>query len=245
LASVVPLVIARLRQRGRWNAVLWIIAVLLILGVVATSSRGGTLALGAVLFVLSLRHWEARLLLLAGVILVLVIAPLLPTVGYLYDRFRLTDSSTYTSTVLRLNAFQTGLRMGLDKPLLGTGPFLWADLVDQYAVDAFQGVAASSHSIWVQAFSELGVTGLLLTMALFGAGVWRLWCVWRVPSQSRRAESRKWAILAFALGYIVAVTFLNLLYSRTLFMILGYVVAFAQLRGKGFLLGEEALDSGV
>jgi hypothetical protein len=229
LASVLPLAITQLRRRGRLRVVLWLVAVLLIVGVVATSSRGGTLALGVSLLVLSLRFREARVLLLVGVVIVLVVAPHLPTVSYLYERFLLTDAASYRSYVLRLNAFKTGLQMGLDKPLLGTGPFLWVDLVDKYAVDATKGVATSSHSIWVQAFSELGFPGLLLTGGLFLAGAWNLWRVWRYPDRTGQAVPRKWAMLAFLLSYMVAVTFLNLLYSRTLFMVLGVVVAYGQL----------------
>ena len=185
--------------------------------------------MGVSLLVLSLRFREARVLLLVGVVIVLVVAPHLPTVSYLYERFLLTDAASYRSYVLRLNAFKTGLQMGLDKPLLGTGPFLWVDLVDKYAVDATKGVATSSHSIWVQAFSELGFPGLLLTGGLFLAGAWNLWRVWRYPDRTGQAVPRKWAMLAFLLSYMVAVTFLNLLYSRTLFMVLGVVVAYGQL----------------
>ncbi|MCZ7582459.1 MAG: O-antigen ligase family protein [Deltaproteobacteria bacterium] len=73
------------------------------------------------------------------------------------------------SALGRLDAWGAGLRMLKDRPLLGVGAGAFSDAYGR-KYKPFDAVAANwreAHSLYVQTFSELGVTGFGLLLGLF------------------------------------------------------------------------------
>lgn len=90
-----------------------------------------------------------------------------------------------------------------EKPLLGTGAgtyqFSWSGLrsIPQPVHDA--------HSLYLEAFAELGVVGGLLVLALVGTLLWTGFAAWRAAPQPRR--ERYGALFAAALAFAVSAGF--------------------------------------
>lgn len=88
-----------------------------------------------------------------------------------------------------------------DEPLLGSGAGTFEFLWDRDRSIDFE--ARDAHSLYLEAFAELGVVGGLLTLAMVAAIVWFGFCAWR---NSRGAERERSALL-FSVLVAMAVAF--------------------------------------
>ncbi len=87
-----------------------------------------------------------------------------------------------------------------EKPLLGTGAGAY-----QFSWDQHRSIAMpvhDAHSLYLEAFSELGVVGGLLVLALVGMLLWTGFSAWRAAGhpQRERYAALLAAMLAFAVG---------------------------------------------
>ena len=161
--------------RGAWRWGAGALAVLALLTLVMTQSRGGALALlVCLLFFLPAWAWaegrlSARTLGLgAAGFIVLVALLLLSPVGK-----RVLDPAVRAkqlhSQMFRYHTWRGALRMTHDHPWLGSGPNTFASAFGQYQL---AGYTTNPHSIYLQAAAETGWPGLLALLVFFGGVAW-------------------------------------------------------------------------
>jgi len=143
------------------KTILYAIAVTGIVGVLASSSRGGQLgALAALIF---LGMWTARRYmnvrsLLGGAVVVMLVLVLLPE----QQRERFTTMGDDRTSQLRLTLWENGLQIMNEHPGFGIGYGNWIP----YYRSRYDPQGQVVHNIYLEAGSEMGYTGLLLL--LFG-----------------------------------------------------------------------------
>jgi probable O-glycosylation ligase (exosortase A-associated) len=176
-----------------------------------SQSRGGFVAIGAMLGVL---WWKGRGKIVTGVVLALLIPV---AIGFMPEKWAdrmetIEDYEQDASAMSRINAWTTAINVVLDRPLVGAGfNGHYAREYVQYAVDLAD--IRPAHSIYFQMLGEHGVVGLALFLLL-----WIL--VWRDASwivrHSRSRTQLRWAadlarmIQVSLVGYAVGGAFLNL-----------------------------------
>jgi O-antigen ligase len=179
--------------RSRWRAAF---AVLTMIGVIATLSRGAMLACGVVVMIV-LAYRMIRVRALVGSLLVaaiLVASPLLlPSVrekvsalassGIVRQLLRLNVTSsevrgTDVSVQARLEVTEQSLALFRDHPLLGAG----------LAATSEWYLSESTHNMYLRFLAELGILGLLLYPAAAIAALWQ---------PGRRWNGQQVAFLAF------------------------------------------------
>lgn len=158
----VGFILAFRQQWPRWfTGMAWLMPMTAIATILGSSSRGAVLGgVGALLpFFLRSKYRVKALIIVGGVL----------TVGYalmppeFLSRFQSAGEDD-TSTA-RLERWEAGIEMMLDHPVLGVGYFNWPVYYPPTYKPGEQG-AMLSHNIFVQAGSELGVTGLVLFTAM-------------------------------------------------------------------------------
>jgi O-Antigen ligase len=87
-----------------------------------------------------------------------------------------------------------------EKPILGTGAGTYEFSWEQHRSIAMP--VHDAHSVYLEAFAELGVVGGLLTLAMVGALLWLGFSAWRGAGRSQRERNAALfaAMLAFAVG---------------------------------------------
>jgi len=145
---------------------LYISAVLTLVSIIFSYSRGALLGLFAVavVYVTSTRRWGYAIafLLLAGI-------------GYSfipqqwYDRMRTIKSYKQDeSAMARFNSWQFAINVAMDRPFTGGGFRVFSsDQFLRYGPDPYE--AYDSHSIYFEALGEHGFVGLGLFLALMGS----------------------------------------------------------------------------
>lgn len=179
--------------------------------VLGSWSRGGLLAVAAMLVLLWLRGRHKLLLSAAIAGFVLLALPFMPEAWWT----RMGTISTYEqdrSASQRIVAWETAYNIAKARMPIGGGFEYQSALTSaQYSPDPT--VTAVAHSIYFQLLGSQGVVGLLLFLAFWGL-------VWRQTTALRRlgasGQGLEWAhvlgsmIQASLLGYFVGGAFLNL-----------------------------------
>jgi O-antigen ligase len=257
LAIGLPLSIGVLMRtkggRERTGAVLAVIA--LVLGVIATASRGGTLAMvgGLLVFVVGLRG-SARVI--APVVMAMVGAVFWVTAPAQFrERMnsltRLENDYNLTQSEGRKAVWARGRGYIKQYPILGVGAgnFYIADGANKQD-KGLTGKWSTAHNAYLQAYVELGIPGgtvyvlMLLTGALFA---FRLWAP-RQPGRIRGPPEPLYRpeYLASLATYAVAAYFLSHAYFTPIFVILGMVALATRIvehEARG--IGTEASDGAV
>lgn len=176
LVMLLPLLALLVRTaRGAWRWGAGALAVLTLLTLVMTQSRGGALALLVCLLVF-LPAWawaEGRLsartlgLGAAGFILLIALLLLSPVGKRVLDPA--TRAKQLHSQMFRYHTWRGALRMTQDRPWLGSGPNTFASAFGSYQV---AGYTTNPHSIYLQAAAETGWPGLLALLIFFGGVAW-------------------------------------------------------------------------
>ena len=134
-----------------------VVTVVVVLTIIGTQSRGGSLGLGAILLVMWMRSQQKILGILALCVLVFTTV-LFASPQYFTRMGTLSSYQTEGSAKGRLDAWKMGHKMALSKPLTGVGPGNFYD---------YNGLAA--HSIYFLALGELGYPGgMVMLMYVFG-----------------------------------------------------------------------------
>lgn len=243
LLTIPPAILLGLASRSRAASRLWLgAAAVVAAATVMTYSRGAVLAGGLVVLLIAAfsglrwRHFAipavaavlAGMLLLPGSALGRRLATLRPGLSGV----ELPDSSFEKRQLLA----RAGLRMFADHPLLGVGAgnfearYRW--YADQAGSTAPQyddpGARQFPHSLYVQTAAEIGLSGLVLLIAILGLPVGRLLSLRRhAVDPERRAIL---AGLAIAIvGYATTSLFLHADFQRYLWLLLGLAAAAARL----------------
>ncbi len=171
LTAAVPIALVAVRRAERaWRAAVWgLVLALLLLGAAATLSRGGVLAVTAVLAWALTRGLVApRLLATAGALLVVLAAPVLVVAQDVVQQ-ALAEKQYIAATNVdtRLLRWQAAARMLGSNPLLGVGPGGFRSGYVEYS--GFAELAERepvAHEMYLEVGGELGASGLLLFLAL-------------------------------------------------------------------------------
>lgn len=217
------------RQKLMYGAAL----LFLVLCVIGTSSRAGTLGLASV----GLYYWvksDKKLLSAIGVAaivgMVFVVAP--PTYFA-----RMNTIETYEedgSAQGRIRAWNSSVRMALDNPLLGVGPgqFPTAYGMD-YRPEGFgrtQIAWHTAHSIYFLILGELGFPGIILLLLFIGMNLIanrRVQCeIERSNDESKARNARLLTCVSASLiAYAVNGAFLSAVYYPHMYVLGGLIVA--------------------
>jgi len=165
------------RGRGwqRWAAI--VLTVLLVIGNMATGSRGGLLCLAAAgaTFVVMMRR-RMLLLIPAGAIAVLALVNLAPE-SYMERMATITSDPDKmdTSSLARYQNVQLGQQIIQDFPLFGTGLETFPRAKRAYMTSEYVGGTHHvAHNTLIQMGSECGVPMLLAFGVVTGVAAWRL-----------------------------------------------------------------------
>jgi probable O-glycosylation ligase (exosortase A-associated) len=215
ITMVAPLLYYMAQQTGqqwlRWG--LYGALCLCAIAVIGSYSRGGLLAIIAMMFFLWLKSRRKALLLFLLPPILLLGLSVMP------ERWfeRMGTIATYqedSSALGRLNAWAFALNLAQDRPITGGG-------FQAFKPSAFERWAPEperfhdSHSIWFGVLGEHGYVGLSLFMLFW-------WFVWRTASKiiqaSKDRDDLRWAgdlaamIQVSLVGYFVGGSFLGLAY---------------------------------
>jgi len=140
----------------RWAA--WAAPITAVTGIVASSSRGDLIGLGAVaIWAIWTSRKKARAFIAAVVLAGLVYAITPPE-----QIVRLQQAGADATSVSRTTMWKHGLEMMRDYPILGIGYDNWTEYHDLN----YGGHGLLAHNSFIQAGSELGYTGLLAFLAM-------------------------------------------------------------------------------
>jgi putative inorganic carbon (hco3(-)) transporter len=214
------------RDKVVWGGLL----IFLILSIVATKSRGGTLglvAVGAYFWSKSNKKIMTGALALVALAAILVVAP----TSY-FDRMNTISANPQDGSAQgRLTAWGAGTRMALDNPLFGVGlghfPFKFATTYRPPGLPSSIG-AKTAHSIYFLILGEMGFPGLILLVTIIVSNLVqnsRLLSTLK-PRADRTREAQLVACLSASLiGFAVGGAFLSAIYYPHLYVIAGLLVA--------------------
>lgn len=216
-------------SKSTLGKVFYISAGIVLLGaVMGTQSRGGALAITAVvLFLWSISPRKAVGMAVISVGLVIVLAVASET--YLSRMQTITTYEQDGSAMGRIEAWKGGIKMANERPITGMGPGCFPIAFgSRYAPPGWPWLTA--HSMYFLTLGELGYPGLLLLLSL-------LWTLFRrnqylikvslkdaVPEQTAYRRLMI-GVTGSLVGFAVGGAFLSVLYYPHLYVISGIIVA--------------------
>ncbi len=127
---------------------------------IATSSRGAMLGVAAtILYMILISKYKFKILFYVAIIGAIALS-------YVPDetKLRFEYAGEDTTSTLRLERWEAGIKMMNEHPLLGVGFRNWS----WYYLDRYpENVQGISHNIFIEVGSELGYTGLVLCIIMF------------------------------------------------------------------------------
>lgn len=221
--------------RARWIALAAVVA--LALGVIATGSRGGTLALlaGVIVFAAGMKGERGMLVvlaLIAGGAVAWATAP---------ENFRtrmrsitnLENDYNYTEETGRKQVWARGRQYWRENLLIGVGAnnFPVAE-GSYYSADDRRGKWSQAHNAYIQAFAELGTIGGVIFVAILLGAARTALPMWR---QRRKDVTRgppldRPELLASLAAFAAGAYFLSHAYFNPMFTVLGLIALAARIR---------------
>ena len=217
------------RTSGMLRAVYAALILVFAYSVYLTQSRGGFLALLAVLLTYCAAHWGwKRTAMLAAVAL-----PLLLVV--FKSRITSFDEGMGEGTGMsRLQLWSAGLALFRQSPLFGIGFGNYAEEVGQVA-----------HNSFVHCFTELGFFGGAMFLGAFGSALVMLYRLgWdETLDESPELKSTLTCIIALVAGFTASMFSLSRCYVVPTYVGLGLATAFARLTGEQVPVSLPRFDS--
>lgn len=197
---------------ARWF--FYLMPVTAVAGMVASSSRGALIggASVALWWVIRSKHRVRALLAMAlvGFLTWTVVPP--------EQKIRFTTAGSDDTSISRLDRWEAGIDMANQYPILGIGYNNWG---------AYYGPL--SHNIFIQAWSELGYTGLLAFLALIGATFYVNFQTRRIIRRSPTSTKFLWHMAhgldGALIGYLASGFFVTVLYYPYFWINLAMTVA--------------------
>jgi putative inorganic carbon (HCO3(-)) transporter len=139
---------------------------MLVMAIVATQSRGGTLAFGAVV----LYFWmgSQRKVLMASLFSMIVVVALVMAPSAYFERMTTITDPEEGSSAGRIEAWKEGVKMAARNPLMGAG----AGHFPLAFGSATEGRWKTAHSIYFLLLGELGLPGLAVLLSLIFYNLW-------------------------------------------------------------------------
>jgi len=167
------------RFTGRRSALMATLAVVGVVMLLLTKSRGSLFGLSAALFVVSMLRFNRRMALLTvsalGTALLAVII-FVPDVSVSAERWAMLGRSTTLdlfSMTGRTDLFHDLLRYAADRPLLGYGYDSFWEPVHILEIARSQGwIVGSSHNAYIGMLIDLGAVGCALFLFLLVSSLW-------------------------------------------------------------------------
>lgn len=185
--------------------------------VISSHSRGGALALGAVLLTILYRAKSAvglgRTIGIVLLLAILIVPPLYLVQDTYFDRLATIKAPTEENSALsRILYAEAAFRMWQDYPLLGVGfgtenqMALWADYVDEQ----FRGKQQVVHNTYLQMLADSGIFAFLIHVGLlFGS----IYAMGRSASRMRKSRPElqfyPLGLQAALIGFAIGSTFLS------------------------------------
>jgi len=204
LVAAVPLLLYLVTAGDRyWKRIIAFAGVpVLLMGIVATHSRGGSLGLAAAIVVWAL---TSKRKLLAGTLAALAAAGvfLFAPASFWQRNETIATYEEDLSVQGRLEAWQVAERILKERPLLGVGESAFLAAWGQYAPLEYDGGQRyAAHNLHLEVLGQLGLVGLFgMTVFLLCS----LWSAFRARNGEMANESR--AIFAALVGYLVCQQF--------------------------------------
>ena len=156
-------------------------------GVVITAlsfSRGGYLALAAVIVAVALSH-RRRLVLLGVAVVALVALGLIPPIRH---RIVIETENVYGNTVQsRIDLWNGAIKLIEHRPLVGAGLYGFQQRVQPYLTNFHSSAQfIDPHNIVLNFWVETGLLGLVAAAWLFGLGFFFSWRGWRSSADGWR-----------------------------------------------------------
>lgn len=225
---VVPfsLFLARMSRTKVMRGVYYLTFVLLVLAVVGTQSRGGSLALMAAMIYLATKSRRKALSILGLGLITVVVLAFAPT-AYFDRMAALPDYEMDGSAQGRILAWKTAEKIAMDHPLTGVGPGHFSIMFGaKYKPADYVGPYLNAHSIYFLLLGEFGFPGLIFLLGLI---VGNVLLNGRVIRSYRSTDEglQIWradlvtTMQASLLGYAVAGAFLSGFYYPHVFVLAG------------------------
>ena len=224
----------------------------LVLGIVRAGSRGGFLALTAVIAFVLVRYTVIPLrwrLLSTSLILVLFFATTSRQFWHEMDAVVSGTDYNLKEETGRLEVWRRGLHYIADNPIFGVGAnnFGMAEgTLSEFASRQQYGIGVrwtAAHNSYLQVAVELGIPGLVLFLALIVSALKVLRRPRRVgraipPAAGERPQLAQ-ALMASLIGFLVGAFFLSLGYSEMFYMLVALAV------GLWKVTAEDSRPAGV
>ena len=242
------------RLSGRMCAALSL--AILSLAFVRTGSRGGFVALLAMIAFIVLRYSAIALRQrVFGTALVVLVVLMTASDRYWAQMSTIFSDADYNRTEEsgRMQIWARGVGYMLRHPVFGVGPgnFQAAEgMLSPFADRVQMGVGVrwnAAHNTYVQAGAELGVPGLVLFLTMIGSAFTALRRSTRsigVRDDIARRPELTQAITASLTGFVVGAFFLSLAYSEMLYTLLALVVALQKVTRMAATRGPTAGAAG-
>lgn len=223
LALVVPLAVAFVMRRPNplWlKLVCGAAAILAVIAIIQTHSRGGSIGLLVAMGVWALREKKRIRAVVVGLALLGGLAAFAPQSFWEREQ-TVGDFKEDASAMGRVYAWNVASRIGVDRPLLGVGAggfrFAWPLYAPQEATHAYV-----AHNIYLDTIGELGMVGFFLFLVFTGGATG---AAFEVP---RGEEELGWmarALAAAIAGYLVCNLFSGDMLSAHLYVFFGLASA--------------------
>jgi len=213
--------------------ILFLALAVAMVGVVGLTHNRAAAVAGAVMLIVLVWHLRRRWRMLALGLLVVAAVVLVSSQGKYWQRFRaLWDSQAIHATAqldrataeARLELWDAGLRIALDKPIVGVGPGNYPLVVGSYARGKDNLVA---HNSYLNMAAETGFPGAALYIALF---VGACWLSARVARRARNTWPGPGArtLQASLVAYLVVGMFISRHDMVLAYLLAGWAVALAR-----------------
>lgn len=217
LGLMLPLALGLIRTERRWvRLAVAGAAVLFLLAVIASGSRGGALGLGAgaIVYVLGLKSRRRFLGLGVLAVATLLVWNFSPSFQERMSSLtNLEDDYNTTHEYGRKAVWKRGRQYIRENPIIGVGAGNFPDREGLYFAEAYSGLRggkwSTAHNAYVQAFAELGILGGSLFVAILLYGVRHAWRLWRGVRAGGRLLVHRPEFLAGLAAYLVSGIFLS------------------------------------
>ena len=212
----------------------------ILIAIVLTYSRGGAIAVAAIVLAAVLLHFVRwRTLLAVALITVAASILLAPTfvgrvlsIGNAAELFSDSGDEAEGAIVGRATSNLAAFNVLLDHPIIGVGPGLYGPY---YSVEYANRLGLRhfdeprrAHNLFLEVGAETGVLGLAVFIAILFAitvPLWRLRREWATLNQEHANLAT--ALLLALIGYVTAGLFLHLAYERYLWIIVALAASAA------------------